>query len=126
MNKNDGPKDPTDDPTGEHEEIDFDPTKTDQLGDDYRATVVAASEDSAGTIEFDARGQPRWKWITEHDAPADPTAQTFNHLKALDNDTLGVADDPPKQAERAPSAKSGYNPYDKPVAPRKPPKPKDR
>ena len=60
------------DPTGEEPAVEFDGTGTDVLDDTYRMRVVAASENSAGAVDFDDRGQARWKWITETNAPSDP------------------------------------------------------
>jgi hypothetical protein len=80
------PRRPDDDsPTGEQEGVEFDGTQTIQLDDTYRFRVVCGSESETGGVDHDERGQARWKWKAEG-AAADPTAKTFDQLKALDAD----------------------------------------
>lgn len=78
-------------------------------------SVVSARDGSAGAIGFDDLGQPRWTWITELGASTALTPDdTFDYLKALDNETLELADDSgvqPAPGDDAPP-KSGYDPYD--------------
>ena len=97
------------DPTIEEAAPEFDGTSTDKLDDTYRFRVVAASESANGTVGFDDRGQPHWKWITEVSPMAGHVTGTFDQLKALDNPDLALA------AEAAPAprkiAKEGYDPY---------------
>jgi hypothetical protein len=100
-----------DDPTGEEEALEHDPTGTDQLDDSYR--VSSTSE--TGVIEHDERGRARWKWRTEA-TPAENVEQTFDQLRALDNDALALEQAAEPQAD-APKAKSGYDPYDTGVMP---------
>jgi hypothetical protein len=71
------------DPTAEQETPEFDGTQTMQLDDTYRFRVVAASESAIGSVDHDDRGQARWKFKADT-APSDPTAETFDYLKALD------------------------------------------
>lgn len=99
-------------PTKGHEQVEFDGSHTDQLNDPYRMEVALASENDSGTVEFDHRGDPRWKWVTETSAPADPTAETFDHLKALDNVALSIEAPADRQRPSEPPRKVGYNPYD--------------
>jgi hypothetical protein len=98
------------DPTGEEESLEFDGTATDQLDDTYRFRVVAASESENGTIDFDDRGQPRWKWITELSPAAGDLTATYDQLKALDNPALSIEPDVASEPRKTPS-KSGYDPY---------------
>ena len=88
------------------------------LDDTYRVKVVSASENSAGAIDYDDRGQPRWKWwLTEMKGSADPSEKTFDHLEALDNalSIEGLEEPPPE-----PRRDFGYNPYDVGAPTRKP------
>jgi len=48
-----------DDPTGEEEALEFDGTKTDQLGESYRRQVVADSEKDTGAVHRDNDWQLR-------------------------------------------------------------------
>ena len=99
----------SDDPTSEEEALGFDGTRTDQLDDTYRFRIVAASESANGTVGFDDRGQPHWKWITEL-GPVSPEASgTFDQLKALENPALSLEEKAPPAAE--PAGKKGYDPY---------------
>ena len=98
-----------DDPTSEEEIFEFDGTGTDQLDDTYRFRIVAASESANGTVGFDDRGQPHWKWITEPAPIVSETTATFDQPKALDNPALSIQDATP--AAPAPAAKVGYDPY---------------
>jgi hypothetical protein len=100
---------PDDDPTGEEEALEVDGTRTDQLDDTYRSGVVASSESPNGTVAFDDRGQPHWKWITEL-GPATDASETFDQLKALENPALNLEEDAAPPAAEAPS-KTGYDPY---------------
>jgi hypothetical protein len=51
---------------------------------DYPTRVVVASESTIGSVEHDERGQARWKFKVDSVPSADPTAETYNYLKALD------------------------------------------
>jgi hypothetical protein len=80
---------------------------------DLDSTIVSANENSSGGVDFDDLGHARWKWSTEASAASPPDVErTFDLLKALDNDTIELAER--KQAESQPKAakKTGYNPYD--------------
>ena len=97
------------DPTAEDQAPEFDGSSTDKLDDTYRFRVVRASESTNGTVGFDERGQPQWKWITEISTTAKSATGTFDQLKALENPALSLEDDvrdPPKRP-----AESGYDPY---------------
>lgn len=96
------------DPTVEEEAIEFDGSQTDQLDDTYRSRLIASSETASGTVSFDDRGQPHWKWVTEL-APTGGASGTFDQLKALENPALSLEDDAPPAPE--PLSKSGYDPY---------------
>ena len=89
---------PDDAPTVEEEVLDVDGTNTDQLDAKYRIHVVAASEADSGTVEFDERGQPRWKY-RDNQPNRDP-GSTFDLLKALDNDAI-VIDEPAAPASNS-------------------------
>jgi len=74
--------------------------------------LVAAGDHSAGTIGYDDLGQPRWTWITELDGGAGEASEdTFDYLKALDNNALAVEDEP-GAGEHGGTKESGYDPYD--------------
>ena len=74
--------------------------------------LVAAGESSVGTIGYDDLGQPRWTWITELAGSGEAAAEdTFDYIKALDNSTLAVADEPGAR-EQGGKKESGYDPYD--------------
>ena len=96
-------------PTIEEEAPEFDGASTEQLDDTYRFRVVAASESPNGTVGFDDRGQPHWKWITEVSPTAGDVTGTFDQLKALDNPDLSLADEPAPEPRK--TAKEGYDPY---------------
>jgi hypothetical protein len=100
---------PDEDPTSEEEALEFDGTRTDQLDDTYRLRVVTASESPSGTVSFDDRGQPHWKWRTELGPATSDLTGTFDQLKALENPALSLENEaePPLQ----PPTKSGYDPY---------------
>jgi len=98
-----------DDPTSEEEALDFDGTHTDQLDDTYRLRVVAASESANGTVAFDDRGQPHWKWKTELPAVATDLSGTFDQIKALDNPALSLQTDATPEPESP--TRTGYDPY---------------
>src|SRR5688500_12734741 len=55
--------------------------------------VTLTNERSKGAIEHDDRGDARWVFATEKQAH-DSTADTFNELKALDNEALTLVDQP--------------------------------
>jgi hypothetical protein len=116
MHQNDTKRIAADDPTAEEQGIELDGTNTYQLDNSYRIRVVTASEADSGTVEFDERGQPRWKY-NENPPNRDPET-TFNLLKALENAAI-VFEEPPAPAPAPqPSARRGFNPYD--TAPAKP------
>jgi hypothetical protein len=98
-----------DDPTAEEEAIQIDGTSTDNLDSGHRVRVVAASEAATGTVEFDQRGQPRWKY-NENPPNRDPET-TFNLLKALENAAIVLEERtaPAREQEAEPS----FNPYDR-------------
>jgi len=75
-----------------------------------RPHLVPASESEIGGIDHDERGHARWTWKAQIAASADPTAETFDYLKALDVD-LKIER---RQQGRVPeqSTKTGINPYD--------------
>lgn len=105
------PSNPSDDdPTDEQPTLEYDGTRTDELDEAYRMRVVAANENGSGTVDFDDRGQPRWKWITETDGAAQSCERTFDHLKALDNEALSIEEPAPDSSKSSPA--SGYDPYD--------------
>jgi hypothetical protein len=108
-----------DDPTAEERALDFGATRTDVLDDALDLGVVSASESSSGGIDHDERGHARWKWVTES-TPGGETEETFDHLKALDNDALALDEEAQAPAPEPPSRTSGYNPYD--VTPSRKPK----
>jgi hypothetical protein len=74
-----------------------------------RESVTLTNQRSSGSIEHDERGDARWVSATEKQAR--DTAETFDELRALDNDTLEILElaDGPRQ--KAPPG-GGYNPYD--------------
>jgi hypothetical protein len=102
---------PDDDPTAEEAALgkDFDPADTDQLPDKFRVSLDYTAESATGTVDHDDRGQARWKWNTES-TPAGDADQTFDLLKALNNDALSIEGTAPQAAK--PPRKSGYDPYD--------------
>ena len=71
--------------------------------------IVATSH--RGHIDRDDRGDARWKWATEQEAPTDPNAKTFNFLDALED--LEIVEDRGPPAEPEVPKGSGYNPYAK-------------
>jgi hypothetical protein len=75
-----------------------------------RPHVVPASESDTGAIAHDERGHARWKWKTDLAASTDPTAETFNYLKALDTDL--EIEQSQKVRVLKESTKTGINPYD--------------
>ncbi len=105
---------PDDAPTVKEDVLDVDGTNTDQLDAKYRVHVVAASEADSGTVEFDERGQSRWKY--RDNQPTRDPERTFDLLKALDNAAIVIDEPAPVPAE--PTREPGYNPYD--TAPAKP------
>ena len=108
--------DDDDAPTVEEEVVDVDGTNTDQLDAKYRVRVAAASEADSGTVEFDERGQPRWK-VRDNQPTGDPET-TLDLLKALDNAAI-VIDEPAPPIEQH-KREPGYNPYDTgPAKPRR-------
>ena len=97
------------DPTLEEEAPDFDSLVQGDSTDD--ASLVAAGGHSVGAIEHDERGEARWKWVTETTAALE-AEKTFDHLEALSNAALSLADPPASAPPAKPSRKTGYNPYD--------------
>jgi len=74
-----------------------------------RDASVTFTNERSGTIEHDERGDARW--VSASEKQARDTAETFDELRALDNDTLEILElsDAPRQ--KAPPG-GGYNPYD--------------
>jgi hypothetical protein len=70
-------------------------------------TVTLTNERSTGGIEHDERGDARWVWASEQQAR--DTAETFDELRALDNDTLEILE---LQEPTRSKPVDGYNPYD--------------
>ena len=72
-------------------------------------SVTFTHERTTGSIEHDERGDARW--VSASEKQARDTAETFDELRALDNDTLEIL-----ELQDAPRQKSvpggGYNPYD--------------
>ena len=84
----------------------------DDGADESGRLLVAAGDTSAGTIGYDDLGQPRWTWVTELDGGAGEAAEdTFDYLKALDNNALAVEDEP-SGGDHGGTKESGYDPYD--------------
>jgi hypothetical protein len=107
-----GPKPPDEVPTIEEQAPDFDGTQTIHLGEEYRAWLVAAHEQSSGNIDHDERGHARWKWNTQ-ERPIALSDKTFNLLKALDDKALAVRESPDTPTGSPPAKKgTGYDPYD--------------
>jgi hypothetical protein len=77
---------------------------------DYTMRVVVASESTIGCVEHDERGQARWKFKVDSVPSADPTAETFNYLKALDAELELEHGQTIPTIER--SKLPGFNPYD--------------
>ena len=75
-----------------------------------RPHVVPASESAIGGIDHDERGQARWKWKADVSASADPNAETFNYLKALDTN-LEIERSQRVRAFIEHSKETGINPY---------------
>jgi hypothetical protein len=75
-----------------------------------RPHVVPTSESETGAIDHDERGHARWKWKSELAASADPTAETFNYLKALDTSLEIERSQKVRVLEE--SMKTGLDPYD--------------
>jgi hypothetical protein len=86
--------------------------------------VTSTNERSKGAIEHDDRGDARWVFSTDQQAH-DSAAETFNELKALDNEALTLVDQPDPAQPRPPPG-GGYNPYDVTVPPKKPATKKSR
>jgi hypothetical protein len=84
--------------------------------------VTLTNERATGTIEHDDRGDARWVFPTEQQAH-ESAERTFNELKALDNETLEILEQPDPRAKPPPGG--GYNPYDT-VEPKKKPTAKKR
>jgi hypothetical protein len=72
--------------------------------------VVPVNENEVGIIAHDERGRASWQWKAEVAESADPNAETFNYLTALDSE-LEI-----EQSRRTRvleiSMKAGLNPYD--------------
>jgi hypothetical protein len=83
-----------------------------------REDVTLTNERSNGTIEHDDRGDARWVWASEQQAQ-EAAERTFDELKALDNETLEILEQPAPLSGRPPPG-GGYNPYDA-VEPKKKP-----
>jgi hypothetical protein len=71
------------------------------------AAPTLTNERKTGTIEHDDRGDARWVFPSEQQAR--DTAETFDELKALDNDTLEILELSEPPAKSPPGG--GYNPY---------------
>jgi len=97
-----------DDPTGEEEALDFDPTRTDQVD-----PPGSPSHRCTGIIERDERGHAVWRVSMPTD-----TDRTFDELRTLHNEKLAI--DEPATHEPVATPTDGYNPYD--TGPAKPPK----
>jgi hypothetical protein len=74
-----------------------------------RDSATLTNERSTGGVEHDERGDARWVWASEQQAR--DTAETFDELKALDNDTLEILELSEPNPAKAPPG-GGYNPYD--------------
>jgi hypothetical protein len=105
-----------DDPTAEQEAIEIDDTSTDPLDNSYRVRVVTASETASCTVEFDERGQPRWKC---NDTPPNRDPETtFDLLKSLENAAIVFEEAAPPVPE--PTPEPSFDPYDRgPMKPRR-------
>ena len=71
-------------------------------------SVTLTNERSSGSIEHDERGAARW--VSASEKQARDTAETFDELRALDNDTLEILELAEPPAKKPPGG--GYNPYD--------------
>ncbi len=91
-----------DDPTGEEEALDFDPTRTDVI-----EAPALAIDNPSGAVVRDERGQAQWVVIPSSRA----TDETFDQFQALDNEALAVDAKAPERPE-SPNRKSGCDPYD--------------
>jgi hypothetical protein len=89
--------------------------RSDKTSDDQ---VTLTNERSKGVIEHDDRGDARWVWATEQQAH-ELAEDTFNELKALDNEALALVDQPDPSRPKPPPG-GGYNPYDVTAPPKKP------
>jgi hypothetical protein len=107
MNPRDTKPTAADNPTGEEEALEVDGTSTDQLDSRYRVRVVTASEAVSGTVEFDDRGQPRWKY-NDNQPTRDPET-TFDLLKALENAAIAIEEPAPPE----PKPEFSFDPYDR-------------
>jgi len=87
-----------------------------QAKSDDQVTLTNAR--STGSIEHDDRGDARWVWATEQQAQ-DLADDTFNELKALDNEALALVDQPDPSRPKPPPG-GGYNPYDVTAPAKKP------
>ena len=78
------------------------------------SAIVSANENSSGEVGFDDLGNARWKFSSEASAKAKIEAEhTFDLLKALDNDSIELAEgEQPAAGEKKPVKQTGYNPYD--------------
>jgi hypothetical protein len=76
--------------------------------------IVSANENSSGEVGFDDLGNARWKFSSEASTKAKVEAEhTFDLLKALDNDSIELAEGKLAVAgEKKPVKQTGYNPYD--------------
>lgn len=82
------------------------------------AVPTLTNERKTGTIEHDERGDARWVFPSEQQAR--DAAETFDELKALDNDTLEILELTESRAKARPGG--GYNPYDVTTPKKKPAK----
>lgn len=82
------------------------------------AAPTLTNERKTGTIEHDERGDARWVFPSEQQAR--DAAETFDELKALDNDTLEILELTESRAKARPGG--GYNPYDVTTPKKKPAK----
>jgi hypothetical protein len=71
-------------------------------------SVTLTNERSTGGVEHDERGDARWVWASEQQAR--DASETFDELKALDNDTLEILELADPVGKKPPGG--GYNPYD--------------
>lgn len=72
-------------------------------------SVAFTNERSSGSIEHDERGDARW--VSASEKQARDTAETFDELRALDNDTLEILELADAPRSKLPPG-GGYNPYD--------------
>lgn len=78
---------------------------------DASPRLVASGEHSAGFVNVDDLGRPRWSWINELDPMSDDAAPD-DVLKVLDTDALSLVDEPGAAPVRRAGKDKGYDPYD--------------